>query len=300
MGEAKRKQRKMLEAGHACLFCGGQRLATTEEHCPPRSLFKGRHWPEGFVFPACEDCNGGTSDDDLWVAFLANLEDDPERFEQGRGLLFQLKRQDAPSLRQMFNVPTLQARRVARRLRLEREPGRTYKELGVVNVPRAAHRAVGTLAGKLSKAMYHRATGRVFPTDGGVMFHWFTNAQLREHGRIPALEALQSLASMQQPMIRNGKDLGDQFICKHSTDTEGELHVLQVTFGRVFGFVSMFSPSAGRMEAFAERMQERTGAEAPFTFVSSNDPIRLQSAAGRDSTPQALDGQLPERSPPSE
>ena len=258
----------------------GLRHAATEEHCPPRALFKGRHWPQGFVFPACDECNGGTSDEDLWVAFLANLEDDPGRLQQGRGLLFQLKRQDPVSLQRMFNVSAVEARGAARRLKLERGPGMTFQDLGVANVPNAAHRAVGTLAGKLSKAMYHRATGKVFPTDGGITFHWFTNAQLREHGHIPALEAMQSIAAMQQPVVRNGKDLSDQFVCKHSTDDQGELHILQATFGQVFGFVSMFSPMAGRMEDIVATMEERMGtARRPFTFVNSNDPARLRPGA---------------------
>lgn len=279
MGEARRKRQKLSEGNQPCLFCGGQRRATTEEHCPPRSLFKGRHWPEGFAFPACERCNGGTSDEDLWVAFLANLEDDPERLQQGRGLLFQLKRQDPKSLRQMFNLSATKARTAARRLNMQREPGMTYRDLGVVSIPEAANRAVGTLAGKLSKAMYHRATGRVFPVDGGIMFQWFTNAQLREHGEIRLLEALKALAATQQPVIRNGKDLGDQFVCRHSTDAQGELHVLQVTFGGVFGFVSMFSPLAGRMEAFVHSMEQRMGKPGnPFTFVNSSDAPRLRGA----------------------
>lgn len=276
MGQAKLKRDALIKAQKPCIFCGGIRLATTEEHCPPRSLFKDRNWPAGFSFPACEACNGGTSDDDLWVAFLANLEEDPTRRKQGRGLMFQLKRQDPQSLQEMFGLSALQTRAAAKKMNMQPEPGQALSELGIVKVTDAAHKAVGTLAGKLSKAMFHRATGEVFPTNGGIMFHWFTNAQLHEHGQIPVLEAMRQFAAMQQPVVRNGKDLQDQFDCRHSVDVEGRLHLLQVTFGTMFGFVSIFSAVPGQLEGFAARLEDRFGREhRPFAFVSSNDPARL-------------------------
>src|SRR3974390_3767141 len=33
-----------------------------------------RQWPEGFEFPACDVCNGGSRDDDLLVAMLAKMD----------------------------------------------------------------------------------------------------------------------------------------------------------------------------------------------------------------------------------
>lgn len=280
MGEAKRNRTHLAGTSTPCIFCGGQRLATTEEHCPPRSLFLDKAWPVGFVFPACRQCNAGSSDDDLWVAFLAHLDGDHAKLKRGRGLLLQLRRQAPVALRQMFGMTAVESRAAARRLHLTREPGMSYQELGVVKVPEAAHRAVGVLAGKLSKALYFKSTGNVFPTDGGITFHWFTNAQLHEFGQIPALEALRAISTVQQPVSRNGKDLSGQFDCRYSTDAEGGLHLLQVTFGKVFGFISIFSQQAGRIEEFINSVEQSLGTkQRPFTFVNSNDPARLTLAA---------------------
>ena len=57
-----------------CIFYGGIGPAVEVEHCPPRALFDGRHAPEGFEFPVCRDCNGGTSDEDLLVSFLSHMD----------------------------------------------------------------------------------------------------------------------------------------------------------------------------------------------------------------------------------
>lgn len=279
MGEQKARRRLLASEKQPCVFCGGQRVATTEEHCPPRSLFLDRAWPVGFVFPACKECNSGSSDDDLWVAFMAHLDDDPKRIRKGAGLLFQIKRQNPQELQRMFGMSSVDSRAAARRLGLKREPGMTFRELGVIKVPEAAQRAVGAVAGKLSKAMYFKSTGEVFPRDGGITFHWFTNAQLREFGHIPALEAMKAIAAVQQPVGRNGKDLRAQFDCRYSTDAEGSLHLLQVTFGKVFGFVSIFSQQPGRIEEFIRAIEQRLGTDRkPFTFVNSNDPSRVKSS----------------------
>lgn len=289
MGEAKRRRRHLASTAAPCIFCGGQRPATTEEHCPPRALFVNRAWPEGFVFPACTQCNGGSSQDDLWVAFLAHLDGEPAKLHKGVGLMQQLKRQDPIALRKMFGISAVDARAAARRLRLSRPPGQTYQQLGVVKVPEAGHRAVGTLADKLSKALYFKSTGQVFPSDGGIAFHWFTNAQIHEFGEIPALEAMRAISAVKQPVGRNGQDLSGQFECRYSMDAEGGLHLLQVTFGKVFGFVSIFSPQRGRIEALMGTLEQHLGTtRSPFTFVTSSDPARLAhpeiSAANRSAS----------------
>ena len=74
MGEKKNRRETFLLAHPVCVFCGGGAKATTKEHCPPRSMFQGRQWPEGFEFPACDSCNHGTSDQDLLVAMLARMD----------------------------------------------------------------------------------------------------------------------------------------------------------------------------------------------------------------------------------
>src|SRR5260370_26262593 len=74
MGSATRYRKAFLLAHPVCAFCGDVTPSTTIEHCPPRAMFQNRRWPEGFEFPACDRCNGGTRDDDLLIAMLARVD----------------------------------------------------------------------------------------------------------------------------------------------------------------------------------------------------------------------------------
>jgi len=71
-GNAERRARFFRENPDCC-FCGGVRPAVEEDHIPSRTLFTNRHWPEGYVFPACERCNRATSREELLVAFVARM-----------------------------------------------------------------------------------------------------------------------------------------------------------------------------------------------------------------------------------
>lgn len=273
MGEAKRRLQKFRCLSPVCIFCGGHIPATTQEHCPPRALFKDKRWPEGFVFPACKACNGGTSDDDLMVAFLAQLdpESDPAQLRKGAGLMKMVSKQFPGVLQEMFSRSAVEARADARRLGIKPEPGQTYQEIGVINVPEAMHSSVATLACKLTKAIYHMQTGAIFPTDGGIMFQWFTNAQRIEHGRIVILEAVANILGTTAAIERSGKDLKDQFDYRYSVDQPGDLHLLQVVFGMVFGFVTIFSQTPGRLEAVESGIKQKLGREdGPFAFINTN------------------------------
>ena len=142
---------------------------------------------------------------------------------------------------------------------------------GIVHIPEALHRAVGILGGKLTKGVYYKQTGNILPEDGGVMFQWFTNAQLREHGKIAILDALAGMTAMSTPQERSGKDLKDQFDYLYSVDGSGDLHVMQVVIGKMFGFVTIFSQTPGRLEKIDNYLNAKLGTEkGPFRFLSSN------------------------------
>ena len=40
-----------------CCFCGGRRPAVERDHAPARIVFRGKHGPDQFEFPACAECN---------------------------------------------------------------------------------------------------------------------------------------------------------------------------------------------------------------------------------------------------
>lgn len=254
MGESKRRKERMKAAGLSCIFCGGCKPGPTEDHVPPKALFKSKVAPEGYVFPSCEDCNGGTSDDDLLISFIAHLDPDADatKLSKGKGLMAAVHRQVPGTLNKMFD--------------------HFAADGGIVHITDEMKKAVRVQAAKLTKAIYYRQTGNIFPNDGGIMFTWFTNEQLMANGVIPALEALKQIASVPQIIERNKQDLSDQFDYRYSVDANGALHVIQVVFGKVFGFVSIFSQVPGRIEALHENVEASSEkAKSPFTFLSSKN-----------------------------
>lgn len=247
-------------------------MATTKEHCPPRALFREKNWPEGYEFPACKACNGGSSDSDLIVAFMANMDPaaNDEQLKKGHGLMRLAHRQAPRMLPAMFNSSALKARAQARRLGMKPGPGQTYQGLGIVNVTDEMRLAVETVAAKLTKAVFYMQTGSIFPQDGSIWFQWFTNAQLREHGNIPLIEALANFPAEAPVLKRNGKDLSDQFDYKYSKDDEGYLHVLQTVFGQVFGFVTIFSQVPGKLEEIETKIKRQVpDGQSPFIFLGT-------------------------------
>lgn len=258
----------MLRLGPFCIFCGGSVPATSIEHCPPRALFEGRNWPEGFEFPACTRCNGGSSDEDLLVAFLSYMDPLAQTGSPQAGLgLFRAVRRQAPNvLRDMRISSAVEARRAARSLGLKPERGRTYQDLPLVKVPLALHAAVKTFAGKLTKASYFMQTAKVFPSTGGILFHWFTNASLLPSGRTPpALALLEQFSATEPQLKRNGVDLSSQFGLRLSIGEDGRLFIVQATFRRSFGFVCVASAEAGQVDEFLSQACMASGRESgPF------------------------------------
>lgn len=258
--------------GGPCIFCAGQAVATTEDHCPPKSMFRDKQWPVGYVFPACFACNGGASDDDLMLAFMAQMDPGATNERKMKGLMYLLHRQNPEALPAM-ELSAVEARAGARRLGLRPDPGQTYQEIGIVRVPDAMDEAVATLATKLSKAVYFSHSGKVFPTDGGIMMSWFSNASRLENAGGTVLDALTGLAAMSTPKTRNGKDLQDQFDYRYSQGEDHDLNVLQAVFGPVFGFVTLFSPTPGKMEGFEASLKAKHGRQrSPFIWLGSNRP----------------------------
>lgn len=195
---------------------------------------------------------------------------------------------DPDMVREMFTKSPIEARAIARRLGMKRDPGQSFQELPVINLPDRAHGAIGVLARKLSNAIYYMQTDKGFPAAGGIVFTWFTNAQKIEHGMIPALEALAGIALMSPPVHRNGQDLRDQFDHYYSTDDTHVWHLLQVTFGRVFGFVTFMCTTPGALEGVMERARSAVpDGSDPFTWLTSAPEATAAQSADAEAAPTA-------------
>lgn len=262
MGQTRKARRAAILAScPGCVFCGALKSATTIEHCPPRSLFLNREGPEDFEFGACNACNGGSSNHDLAVAFLANLRTvEGSTPAQSVGLMKSFHRQHEGVLEKMLIRSPVKARRVANSLGLVVPAGLTYVESGIVAIPDEIDTAVANVSAKLIRALYFKHLNKVLPDDAGVMFWWFTNADVLT-GAMAPLYVLAPFAHQAFPVRRGRVDLREQFEYGFNSDDAGRFHVLKVKFGDVFGFVSIFSHEGGYLENLYGELEAKWAAE---------------------------------------
>jgi hypothetical protein len=234
-------------------------------------MFQHRQWPEGFEFPACVNCNLGTSDQDLLVAMLARMDPFEESGNRDGKLVGLMKNANVqhPNLFAKMMLSPVEARRKNRALGLEPARGQTHQETGVVKVPNEVDQAVRIFARKLAKATFYREVGRPFPTQGCLLLNWFTNADLVRDGKYVVFDLLRELDGIAPPLQRGGKYLHDQFEYKLSLSGEKDLFVLQAHFGKAFGFVVFGSTLPGKLESIVERIREQTNRNGPFAVLQS-------------------------------
>ena len=137
----------------------------------------------------------------------------------------------------------------------------------VMQVPEEMRIAIGLFAKKFGKAMYYREVKNPFSKEGGMAFHFTTNAALLKHGRYPVLELLAGLAGEVPQLERNGNDLSDQMSCKLSFTENKDLFVVQAVFGAGFSLVLLGSPIKDTVENLMRRVSEKTGKSGPFDLL---------------------------------
>jgi len=272
MGIATRKRREaFFQKNPHCVFCGGGTPATTVEHCPPRAMFQNRHWPEGFEFPSCDNCNHGTADHDLLVSMIARMDPFTEAGDRDgklNGLMHGVHKQ-FPGLLQKMLPSAVEARRSNREFGISPDPGQTHQEVGVVNVTDEMREAVCVFARKLAKGTYYLHTQQSFPNEGCLLLKWFTNSDLLLDGRYTTFDLLQHMAGEVPPIQRSGRYLGDQFEYKLSLSPDSDILALQAIFGKAFGLVIFGCTIPGKLEASIERLREQNQNDGPFAVLQS-------------------------------
>jgi hypothetical protein len=234
MGEAKRRRREFLVRNPLCCFCGGGVSATTEDHVPPKAAFFARNWPEGYCFPACIDCNGGSSDDDRKFAFLSRLPLDRYESEQHRDEFRRLTRgvhrQDSSLIRGLL-MSANEKRTFLKDRRLNTPPGTAVGELPLMKFgPEWAESATNVLQ-KLAKALHYMHAGKIVPIDGRVDVSVFPNSDIMA-GDFDASVFTELPASVLP--IRNRKDISDQFGYRYGVTEDGKHALFVARFGQSF------------------------------------------------------------------
>lgn len=273
MGEGHNKRQRFLVDHPYCIFCGGNVPAATIEHCPPRSVFINRNYPEGFEFPACKDCNQGSSDQDLLVAMLSRMDGIGNKGDiDGKSIGYmKMANKQHPGLFQNMKLSALEARKFNRKAGIAVPPGLTHQQLGVVRLPPEAHRAVQLFSKKLAKSLYYKHTGetKIFPIDGCLTLHWFTNANVILNKGVTVFDLMRNMGGDKPTIERARQNMNDQFEYKITMSNDHDIFIIQASFRLTFGMVIMGSTKRGLLEEIIIKLRKHTAKEGPFTVLQS-------------------------------
>lgn len=197
----KNRRERFFELHPICCFCGGNTVATTEEHAPQISFFIGRQLPaNSHVFPACERCNHGTKHFDQVASLMAMMQ---------RTMIDSLPHDDidilingvANNYPEVFN---LLYKDTAKDLIVNFD-GIDQEVVNVEFDPLLFEAWLDPWAAKQAFALYYKHCGRILDENARVVIRWLTNSNLLS-GNIP-IEFLDSLENIE--LIRQGKKTSD-------------------------------------------------------------------------------------------
>lgn len=236
MGEAKIKRRahtaKLAEYPW-CIYCGGVQPATTIEHMPPIAMFDGRQRPKGLEFPACRECNNGTSHSDQVASLMGRVYPDAAH-QQGRDDIKRLLSGVGK------NVPGL--------LR-EMQMGRAAQKFALRDIPSmpagsGVLRANGPIlskhmhafGAKLGFAFHFEAHKSPVPTDGGVQTMYFTNVSVAK-GELPI--DLINLLPAPRTLRQGQREVSSQFQYSWRLTEEGRHSFFYAVFRSAFAVAAV-------------------------------------------------------------
>lgn len=170
MGQAKRTLERMLAKQPRCIYCGGQALAVSRDHCPPIGIFDGRRRPQGLEFPACYACHQGTRQMDQIASVLSRMYPEPTTDEQ--------RAEQVEVIRGFIaNHRALAQRIYGQPDELVSFDGKPAHVMHVGDVTEL-HRAMNGFAARLGLALYYQERGLIAPPRAPIVCRWYSNYEL--------------------------------------------------------------------------------------------------------------------------
>lgn len=208
MGEAARRSRhrgEILAGEPRCIYCEG--AAETNDHMPPKSMFRGSKRWSGLEFACCQNCNSGTRGAEAVAALLSRIPVDDINFEEvefrkylgtaeqlNPGLSAQLGKNRRPVILQRRGLWFL-----SNELRLESP---------------IADRAMTVFSAKMGMALFREHVGSALPLHGAVFCSWFANAGLHPKLEDQLLRIMPAGATLTQGKMH----AADQFAYRYVSD----------------------------------------------------------------------------------
>ena len=241
MGNKKRRLEAFLNLHPICCFCNGTEKATTQDHLPPRSTFYDNLWPDGYVFPACEQCNNGSSELDSVFAIVSRFDPFSEqsiKFEKESSKLIKAFLENHSDSLPAMNLTSIEKIRWMKKANFEKAVGELYRDLPLVRVVPEMSEAVKKVSAKLIKALHHQHTSKIVPSEESLKVRWWSNAQLMT-GQFPS-EILDTVNL--RPILKSGKNiLNEQFTYGYQVSEDGNLGMYEVFFRKAFAVVGLVS-----------------------------------------------------------
>jgi hypothetical protein len=237
MGEAKRKtnlRQEFLKAHRSCIYCGG--VATTSDHCPPRSFFHGRNWPESYEFPACGPCNEGARLDEQALAVLTRSRltetgREADRIEWER-LVQGVKNNQPAVVAEWQSIRRNEVKRELRRAFGSEGDQRRREGWGIIYLGPLSKAIMTRFMIKLAKALYYRHNNHVF--DGVLYVHHIN--RMSEKTTPEYFESILSKAPALSETERNRKSLASQFSYRFNHSPEHRVLYAVVQFSEQYIF----------------------------------------------------------------
>ena len=262
MGEAKRRRIRWLEhlrTHPLCVYCGLP--ATAFDHCPPRSFFQARQWPETYEFSACNFCNASSRLDEQALAALIRVrltktgeisdQVECEKLMQG------VKNNQPLVVAEWNNISRNEIRRGLRLAFGDEGDKRRQEGWGLINMGVITKEIINRFMMKLGKALYYRHNNHVLD---GVLRVYHIDLISRDSDRNYIGKILKM--APEYPIIeRNKKLLVDQFIYRFNHSPEhGAMHAV-VQFGEQFIF--QIIAVNRQMDSDLVKISNQNGTELP-------------------------------------
>lgn len=279
MGQAGNKKQSFLAAHPWCCFCGGDEPATSIDHVPARTCFKGRAGPEGFEFPACAHCQTASRLDEMAFAFYVqaldqNLDNLDERaiHKAITGL--------ANNLPHLLPNPYMSAREkraTLKELDINKPNGRLMREMPVIAIDPEIHDRVLRYGRKIASALYYREQGRVASAEHCLSANWGQVADQR-------FRDVADIFKANTPFIDRGKrtnlDFGDRFGYRCNKCSDPDVMMALVGFGLGLHLVVFVADPTSATAIIEPIAADVDNAAEAWVFVKENYP-RADARAAR-------------------
>ncbi len=239
MGKNKRLgKQNFLRENSICCFCGGLTPSVEIDHVPRRVFFKDRQWPDGYIFPACIECNRATRYEEKVIALFSRFNSGNET-EEDIAVFESMASEVAKHNPEFFSdIRPLSANEIRRYLKehdIEKSAGTATSDIPIVKLGDVVNKSVRKFGRKLFLALWFKHTGTILPKSGGMRIKWLTNASptIDDTTLTTIFQTLNGIP----PIIKNSRHLHDQFTYRYVVTTSGDSAGFFVWFRQSFGLL---------------------------------------------------------------